>query len=88
VLWSLVRTVGLYPAGSVLLTRSNHVVLGVSPNPGDLKRPYCRVLVRPDGTALPEDVEETWDPMPQSDGVVRVLRPEETAIDAQERLAA
>jgi len=88
VLWSLVRTVGLYPAGSVLLTHSNHVVLAVSPNANDLRRPFCRVLVRPDGTSLPEDVEETWDPMPQSESVQRVLRPEETTIDAQERLAA
>jgi HD-GYP domain-containing protein (c-di-GMP phosphodiesterase class II) len=88
VLWSLVQTVGLYPAGSVLLTQSNHVVLALSPNPNDLRRPFCRVLVRPDGTPVPEDVEETWDPMPQAEGVLRVLRPEETTIDAQERLAA
>ena len=73
VLWSLVRTVGLYPAGSMLLTQTNHVVLAVSPNPADLRRPFCRVLVRPDGITLPEDVEETWDPMPQSDSVVRVV---------------
>jgi HD-GYP domain-containing protein (c-di-GMP phosphodiesterase class II) len=88
VLWSLMRTVGLYPAGSMLLTQSNHVVLAVSPNPNDLRRPFCRVLVCPDGTPVPEDVEETWDPMPQSEGVLRVLRPEEITIDAQERLAA
>ena len=88
VLWSLVRTVGLYPAGSMLLTQSNHVVLSVSPNPDDLRRPYCRVLVWPDGTPLPEDAEVTWDPMPPEESVQRVLRPEETTIDAQERLAA
>jgi HD-GYP domain-containing protein (c-di-GMP phosphodiesterase class II) len=88
VLWALVRTVGLYPAGSMLLTESSHVVLATSPNPADLRRPHCRVLVRPDGTALPEDVEETWNPMPQGESVVRVLRPEETTMDAQERLAA
>jgi HD-GYP domain-containing protein (c-di-GMP phosphodiesterase class II) len=88
VLWSLVRTVGLYPAGSMLLTHSNHVVLAVSPNPKDLRRPFCRLLVRPDGTALSEEVEETWDPMPDGESVLRVLRPEEIAIDAQELLAA
>ena len=88
VLWSLVRTVGLYPAGSMLLTHSNHVVLAVSPNPEDLRRPYCRLLVRPDGTAVPEDTEETWDPMPASESVQRVLRPEELQLDAQELLAA
>jgi HD-GYP domain-containing protein (c-di-GMP phosphodiesterase class II) len=88
VLWSLVRTVGLYPAGSMLLTESNHVVLAVSPNPADLRRPVCRVLVRPDGTPVPDDVEESWDPMPPHEIVLRVLRPEETTIDAQERIAA
>ena len=64
------------------------MVLATSPNPADPRRPFCRVVVRPDGTALAEDVEETWDPMPQDDGVVRVLRPEEITIDTQERLAA
>jgi HD-GYP domain-containing protein (c-di-GMP phosphodiesterase class II) len=88
VLWSLVRTVGLYPAGSVLLTQSNHVVLAVSPNPQDLRRPFCRLLVRPDGTPLPDDAGEMWEPMPGDEGVVRVLLPEEVPIDAQERLAA
>ncbi len=88
VLWSIVRTIGLYPAGSVLLTASNHVVLSVSPNPADLRRPFCRVLVRPDGTEVPEDAGEAWDPMPDHESVLRVLRPEETTIDAQERLAA
>jgi HD-GYP domain-containing protein (c-di-GMP phosphodiesterase class II) len=88
VLWSLVRTVGLYPAGSMLLTESNHVVLAISPNPADLRRPVCRVLVRPDGTPLPEDVEELWDPMPVQESVRRVLRPEDTSIDTQERIAA
>jgi HD-GYP domain-containing protein (c-di-GMP phosphodiesterase class II) len=88
VLWALVRTVGLYPAGSMLLTRSNHVVLATSPNPKDLRRPHCRVLVRPDGTPLPAEPEVPWDPMPEHESVVRVLCPEETTIDAQERLAA
>ncbi|HVP14506.1 MAG TPA: HD domain-containing phosphohydrolase [Terriglobales bacterium] len=88
VLWSLVRTVGLYPAGSMLLTGSNHVVLAVSPNPRDLRRPHCRVLVRPDGTPVPEDIEEPWDPMSDEESVLRVLRPEETTLDAQELLAA
>jgi HD-GYP domain-containing protein (c-di-GMP phosphodiesterase class II) len=88
VLWSLVRTVGLYPAGSMLLTESNHVVLAVSPNPDDLRRPCCRVLVRPDGTPVAEEAGETWDPMPPAECVQRVLRPEDTTIDAQEQLAA
>lgn len=87
-LWSLVRTVGLYPAGSVLVTRSQHVVLAVSPNPDDLRRPVCRVLAHPDGTSPPEEPGEWWQPMPADEEVVRVLRPEETQVEPARHLAA
>ncbi|OGF17078.1 MAG: hypothetical protein A2W00_00905 [Candidatus Eisenbacteria bacterium RBG_16_71_46] len=88
VLWALVKTIGLYPAGSVLLTESGHVVLSISPNPEDLRRPNCRVLVRPDGTMEPEESGESWNPMPADQKVVRVLRPEETTVNTGEILAA
>ena len=86
-LWALVRTVGLYPAGTVLLTASNHVVLSLSPNPGDLRRPHCRVIVRPDGTVVPEDQSEVWDPMPATESVIKVLSPEDYQ-NADQLLAA
>ena len=76
-MWALVKTVGLYPAGTVLLTDSNHVVLSLSPNPEDLRRPNCRVLVQPDGTVLAEDQVVTWDPMPTVETAIRVLEPED-----------
>jgi len=76
-LWALVRTVGLYPAGTVLLTASNHVVLSLSPNPADLRRPKVRVIVRPDGAVVPESEVLTWDPMPATESVVKVLEPED-----------
>jgi hypothetical protein len=82
VLWALVKSVGLYPAGTVMLTKSNHVVLSVSPNPEDRRRPHCRVLVHPDGTTPPEDQPEMWDPMPATESVARVLQPEEHAVPA------
>jgi HD-GYP domain-containing protein (c-di-GMP phosphodiesterase class II) len=88
VLWALVRTVGLYPAGSVLQTDDGHMVLSLSPDREDLRRPFCRVLVRPDGSMVPEDAPETWDPMPRERNVVRVLRPEEHAVNTAEYLAA
>ena len=88
VLWALVQTVGLYPAGSVLHTASGHVVLALSPNPHDLRRPHCRVLVRPDGVSVPEDAAEMWSPMPATENVVRVLRPEEFNQNTSELLAA
>ncbi len=86
-LWALVKTVGLYPAGTVLLTESNHVVLSVSPNPKDLRRPHCRVLVNPDGSVLPESEVVTWDPMPPEETAVRVLEPEDYQ-GAEQLLAA
>jgi HD-GYP domain-containing protein (c-di-GMP phosphodiesterase class II) len=88
VLWALARTTGLYPPGSVLTTESGFIVLSVSPSVNDLRRPHCRVLVRPDGSAPPEDAPEFWDPMPQEESVVRVLRPEEHSHNTGELLAA
>ena len=88
VLWALSRTVGLYPAGSMLQTESGHMVLSLSPNVGDLRRPQCRVLVMPDGTVVPEDEPILWTPMPESERVVRVLRPDEYQLSTGEMLAA
>jgi putative nucleotidyltransferase with HDIG domain len=88
VLWALVRTVGLYPAGSVLLTASGAIVLSISPNPNDPRRPHCRVLVRADGTDVPDAAPEMWEPMAPAENVVRVIRPEERTINTSELLAA
>ena len=88
VLWALVKTVGLYPAGAVLVTDSRHVVMSLSPNPQDLRRPMCRVLIRPDGAAIPEDAPEFWSPMASHENVTRVVRPEEHTFRPNEMLAA
>jgi HD-GYP domain-containing protein (c-di-GMP phosphodiesterase class II) len=88
VLWALVRSVGLYPAGTLLATASGHVVLSLSPNPTDVHRPFCRVLERPDGTRPEEAEAETWDPMPPHEQVARVLAPEEWPGDTEKLLAA
>ncbi len=88
VMWALVRTVGLYPPGSMLATSSGHIVISVSPNPDDLKRPFCRVLVNPDGSEESEEGAETWDPMPPEVTVARVLRPEDYAVRTGDYLAA
>ncbi len=88
VLWALVRTVGLYPAGSVIQTQSGFVAVVMSPNPKDPTRPFARVLVRPDGSQPSDDAPELWDPMPETEYVVRVLTPEDTSIKPQEVLAA
>lgn len=88
VLWALVNSVGLYPAGTLLLTVSAHVVLSLSPNPADARRPFCRVLELPDGTRPEADVAETWDPMPDHEVVARVLAPEEWPGETEPLLAA
>ncbi len=88
VLWALVRAVGLYPAGSMLQTESGHMVLSLSPNVNDLRRPHCRVLVRPDGSLVPENEPLLWTPMPLEERVVRVLRPDEYQQSTAEMLAA
>jgi HD-GYP domain-containing protein (c-di-GMP phosphodiesterase class II) len=88
VLWAIIRTVGLYPAGTVMQTSSGHVVLSTSPNPADVMRPNCRVLVRPGGVTPGADEIETWEPMPASESVARVLRPEEHQADTEKLLAA
>lgn len=88
VLWALVRTIGLYPAGTVLHTDTGKIALALSPNPDDARRPFCRVLVDADGNELaPEQIEE-WNPMPESVNVARVLKPEECGISTAEQLAA
>jgi HD-GYP domain-containing protein (c-di-GMP phosphodiesterase class II) len=86
--WALVRTVGLYPAGSVLLTASGHVVLSLSPNRADLRRPHSRVLLRPDSSMPDPEAPEIWDPMPVGEHVVRVLDPDEVPVDTTGLLAA
>ena len=88
VLWALIRTVGLYPAGSVLQTASGAIVLSITPNPADLRRPVCRVLMRADGGAPPEESPELWEPMPATESVVRVIRPEERPVKTDDLLAA
>ena len=87
-LYALARTVGLYPPGTVMVTASGHLVLSLSPNPNDLRRPNCRVLARPDGSLEPEENAETWHPMPPHEQVVRVVRPEEVSVNTSEMLAA
>ncbi len=88
VLWALTKTVGLYPAGTVMQTKSGHTVLAMSPNPADVTRPHCRVLLDAAGHTPPEGQGDTWDPMPPEESVARVLPPEEHQADTESLLAA
>ena len=88
VLWALVRTVGVYPPGSVLFTSSGHIVVALSPTPTTCGRPFCRVVMNPSGAVEPEDHPTLWSPMPPSERVVHVLKPEEVPVKTTEYLAA
>jgi HD-GYP domain-containing protein (c-di-GMP phosphodiesterase class II) len=88
VLWALVRTVGLYPAGTVLRTTSGHLMLSLNGNPADARRPDCRVIARPDGTAPPDGEPELWLPMPPDISVVEVVDPDHIDGEIDDLLAA
>jgi HD-GYP domain-containing protein (c-di-GMP phosphodiesterase class II) len=88
VLWGLVQTVGLYPAGTLMETRSGHRVLSINNNREDLRRPHCRVLAYPDGRQALEGAPEIWGPMPRHESVARVVPPEEFEVEVDQLLAA
>lgn len=88
VLWGLVNTVGLYPAGTLLQTRSGYLVLSLTNDRENLRRPHCRVLARPDGTHVLEGRPEIWAPMPGHETVARVVPPEEFEVEIDRLLAA
>jgi HD-GYP domain-containing protein (c-di-GMP phosphodiesterase class II) len=88
VLWALVQSVGLYPAGTLIRTHSGHLVLSLNNDREDLRRPVCRVLAHPDGTPELEGRPEIWDPMPREESVARVIPPEEFDAEVDRLLAA
>ena len=88
VLWALVQTVGLYPAGTLLQTASGHMVLSLNNDREDLRRPQCRVLAYPDGVHALDGSPEIWEPMPRHETVVRVVPPEEFETEIDRLLAA
>jgi len=87
-LWALVRTIGLYPAGTIMLTPSGYMVLSTHPNPADPARPCCKVLSRPDGSMPMDSDSSLWDPMPPDESVARVVLPEEYEFQVDRLLAA
>jgi len=88
VLWALIQTVGCYPAGTVMRTRAGAVVLSLSPSRTDVRRPHCRVLVRPDGSTPAPDRPELLEPLPGDDAVVEVLDPARHGFQVEPLLAA
>ncbi len=88
VLWVLIKTVGLYPAGTVLLTTCGHTVVSIGSNPVDFRRPPVRVVLYPDGTTPQDEAPDVWDPLPVERSVARVMRPEELGFEVDGLMAA
>lgn len=88
VVWALVKTVGLYPAGTLLLTTQGHLVVSLGNHPEDVRRPVVRLIARPDGTLPSEHAPEIWSPLPQDLHVARVLHPEEFGFEIDRLMAA
>ena len=88
VLWALVQSVGLYPAGTLIQTTSGYMMLSLNNDREDLRRPVCRVIAHPDGTPALEGRPEIWDPMPRHEAVARVIPPEDFDAEVDRLLAA
>jgi HD-GYP domain-containing protein (c-di-GMP phosphodiesterase class II) len=86
VLWALVNAVGLYPAGTLLRTASGRLLLSVSPNARDPRRPVCRELQRePRDAAAPIAPDFILD---AHERVAHVLPPEAVDVDVEDQLVA
>jgi|694.fasta_scaffold36301_2 HD-GYP domain-containing protein (c-di-GMP phosphodiesterase class II) len=86
VLWALVNTVGLYPAGTLMRMESGRVLLSLSPNVADPRRPLCRALTTtPREEAAPIAPDFVLD---AHERVMRVLAPEDVDVDVEDQLAA
>ncbi len=89
VLDALVRTVGLYPAGTVFVTESGRIMLSVAPNSADPRRPFCRELVGEVFEETAEIAAQAIDtPLPPEERAVHVIAPEEFYVDVEGLLAA
>lgn len=89
VLGALVQTVGLYPAGTVFVTDSGRIMLSVSPNSADPRRPICRELAGDVHEETAEILAQGGDaPLPAEERVVHVIPPEEFYVDVEGLLAA
>jgi HD-GYP domain-containing protein (c-di-GMP phosphodiesterase class II) len=88
VLWALVQTVGLFPAGTLLQTESGHTVLSLNNDREDLRRPHCQVVGYPEGSHRVDGQPEMWQPMPRHETVARVVPPEEFEVEIDRLLAA
>jgi HD-GYP domain-containing protein (c-di-GMP phosphodiesterase class II) len=89
VLGALVHTVGLYPAGTIIVTDAGRIMLSVGPNSADPRRPICRELVGDVQEDTAEILAQEGDSaLAPDERVVRVIPPEEFYVDVEGLLAA
>jgi HD-GYP domain-containing protein (c-di-GMP phosphodiesterase class II) len=85
-LWALVKTVGLFPAGTLLRTESGRLLLSITPNPDDPRRPACRELIAGPTGATVASTDDVI--LGELERVARVLAPEDVGVDVEALLAA
>jgi|SRR6185503_15098087 HD-GYP domain-containing protein (c-di-GMP phosphodiesterase class II) len=86
--WAMVQALGLYPAGTLLMSWSGRMLLSVAPCVGDLARPVCRELVVDGDGAVSVAPEVSEAPLGPDDRIAQVLSPEDVAADVEDLLAA
>ena len=87
VLWALVRTVGVYPAGTLMRGDSGRLWLSISPNADDARRPVVREL-HVNGSTLEGAPVEADGLLTESETITHVLSPDDVPVDVEALLAA
>jgi HD-GYP domain-containing protein (c-di-GMP phosphodiesterase class II) len=86
--WALVQALGIYPPGTLLRTAAGRLLLSLTPNTGDLRRPICRRLEVGDDSIARASAETPDTPITPDDHVIAVIAPEELDADVEGLLAA
>jgi HD-GYP domain-containing protein (c-di-GMP phosphodiesterase class II) len=73
-LWALVRSVGLYPPGQMVMMDDGSIALVLAPNPGDLARPHLRLVVDSLGKRIETDPPTEFRPLPADRNIRRALK--------------
>jgi hypothetical protein len=73
-LWALVRSVGFYPAGQLVMLDDGFIATALAPNADDPARPHVRVILSAIGVRLPAGQQIEYRPLPPERRVVRALK--------------
>jgi hypothetical protein len=73
-LWALVRSVGYYPAGQLVVLDDGYIATALAPNADDPARPHVRVILSAIGVRLAQDKQVEYRPLPPERRVLRALK--------------